>query len=85
MLFIPLSRPDQADSPQPARHFDLRNPPAAWCCVFVGIALAMPGTLAGLMLGLLVPAAWLPWTAVAGAAAGFASGFHLEGAERRSR
>jgi hypothetical protein len=61
-----------------SRRCDFRNPPLFWRRVFVGIALAMPGTIAGLTIAMLIPAASAPYSAWIGAMVGFFSGYQLE-------
>ncbi len=74
------STQDWTNRPNHASRFDFRNPPLLWRCVFVGITLALPGTIAGLILALLLmlPGSWAPFCAVTGSLVGFLSGFYVE-------
>lgn len=72
------STPDPTDESVRTTRFQFHNPPRVWRCVFVGIATAMPGTIAGLLLALMFPSSWATCCATTGMLVGFLSGFYME-------
>ena len=62
-----------------AKRFNFRNPPLLWRRVFVGTTLAMPGVVAGLLMGLMLPEALASYSSVLVSIVAFFVGFVWEG------
>ncbi len=56
----------------------LRNPPLLWRRIIVGIALALPGTIAGQIIALALPESWAMFSTLVGAALGCLGGLYIE-------
>ncbi len=61
------------------RRLKFQNPSWFWRRMIVGAGLAMPGSLAGLLVALLLPGTFVLYSAFIGMTAGFLAGFTWEG------